>query len=131
MSDDSRGTFLVKSWNERLTQDFKGGTTFSYALVTQVYDGVITGEGSVEYVIFLGGGQRIFVGFERVVGTVGGRSGSFVVRHSGHFENGLAKSEWVVVPNTGTDGLAGIGGAGSFVAEHSGQGVVTFHPSFS
>lgn len=40
-------------------------------------------------------GSASFVGLKRVVGRVGGRSGSFVLQHSGTFEGGIAKATLV------------------------------------
>jgi len=54
---------------------------------------------------------------ERVVGRVGGRSGSFVLQHSGAFENGAAKGTLSVVPGSGTGDLRDLRGEGGYVAQ--------------
>jgi hypothetical protein len=132
MSDENHGTFIVKSWEEKLTQDFGGGSKFTEALVTQIYEGVITGEGVIQYVLwYRGTASPAFAGFERVNGTVGGKNGSFVIRHSGAFEHGLAKSNWSIVRGSGTGELQGIGGIGTFTAGKGGQGAVIFNPVFA
>ena len=43
-----------------------------------------------------------YVGYERVTGTLGGRSGSFVLQGVGTWEGGVAKTTWTVVPGSGT-----------------------------
>ena len=51
-----------------------------------------------------------YVAFERVSGTLHGRSGSFVLQHSGTMTHGAPQLSVTVVPDSGTgqlDGLAG------------------------
>jgi len=57
------------------------------------------------------------VGLFRVNGSVGGRSGTFVLQSSGSFDNGVVQGELVVVKGSGTGELAGIGGRGEYVSE--------------
>ena len=54
-----------------------------------------------------------FVGLERVVGSVGGRSGSFVLQRIGADEDGVVKETYSVVPGSGTGELQGLRGTGS------------------
>ena len=63
-------------------------------------------------------GSASFIGLERVVGTVGGRSGSFVPQHSGTFKEGVATTTLVVVPGSGSGDLRGLRGNGEFVVGH-------------
>ena len=51
-----------------------------------------------------------YVAIERVRGTVGGRTGTFVLQHSGLMDRGAADLVITVVPDSGTEGLAGIRG---------------------
>ena len=67
--------------------------------------------------------HRLFVGLERIVGTVGDRSGSFVLQHTGTFDGAVAKAKLSVVPGSGTGGLAGIEGEGTFEAGLGSDGV--------
>jgi Protein of unknown function (DUF3224) len=64
------------------------------------------------------GADASYVGYERVVGSLGGRSGSFVLRLAGGFEQGAASTDWTVVEGSGTGGLAGLRGEGGYVAKH-------------
>jgi uncharacterized protein DUF3224 len=63
-------------------------------------------------------GSATFIGLERVVGAIGGRSGSFVAQHSGTFERGVAKVTFSVVPGSGTEELRGMRGEGEFAVGH-------------
>lgn len=43
-----------------------------------------------------------YFGFERVVGKVGDRSGSFVLRIEGTWKEGTARATWSVAPGSAT-----------------------------
>lgn len=51
-----------------------------------------------------------YVAIERVTGTLAGRSGGFVLQHSGTMDNGVPSLSVTVVPDSGTDGLKGLTG---------------------
>ena len=55
-------------------------------------------------------GSAGYVALERVTGTLGGRSGSFVLQHSGTMTRGEAQLSVTVVPDSGTGELAGLAG---------------------
>ncbi|MET0618794.1 MAG: DUF3224 domain-containing protein [Thermoanaerobaculia bacterium] len=55
-------------------------------------------------------GSGAYVAVERVRGTLGGRKGSFALRHTGVMERGKPSLTITVVPDSGTDELAGMAG---------------------
>ena len=55
-------------------------------------------------------GSAGYVAIERVSGTLNGRSGSFVLQHNGTMNRGAAHLTITVVPDSGTDQLAGLAG---------------------
>ena len=55
-------------------------------------------------------GSAGYVAIEKVVGELDGRKGAFVFQHSGTMDRGQSHSSVVVVPDSGTAGLAGIKG---------------------
>jgi Protein of unknown function (DUF3224) len=55
-------------------------------------------------------GSAGYVAIERVTGTLRGRSGSFVLQHSGTLTRGAAQQSITVVPDSGTGQLVGIAG---------------------
>ena len=55
-----------------------------------------------------------WIGFERVTGELGGRSGSFVLRLAGTHSGGVARAEAQVVPDSGTGELAGLTGTARY-----------------
>jgi hypothetical protein len=55
-------------------------------------------------------GSAGYVAIERVVGTLAGHKGSFVLQHSAVMDHGNPQSTIVVVPDSGTEELAGMAG---------------------
>jgi len=51
-----------------------------------------------------------YVAIERITGTLHGRQGSFVLQHNGTMNRGVPQLVVTVVPDSGTDQLAGITG---------------------
>jgi hypothetical protein len=62
-------------------------------------------------------GSASVVGIERVVGSVAGREGSFVLQDAGSVKGSTVSGEWFVVPGSGTGKLTGLRGEGGFVAK--------------
>ena len=113
------GTFKGESWEEQTYSEVEDGLKLSRAMVKNRYSGVIDGEGTLEYLlIYRADGTCPFVGAERIVGTVDGRSGSFVLKHEGEYAEDVAKTTLTVVEGTGTGDLANLRGTGSFGATH-------------
>jgi hypothetical protein len=55
-------------------------------------------------------GSGAYVAIEKVTGTLKGRSGSFVLQHSGTMSGGQFHLNVTIVPDSGTGQLAGISG---------------------
>jgi hypothetical protein len=55
-------------------------------------------------------GSAGYVAIERVSGTLQGRSGTFVLQHSGTMTRGVPELSITVVPDSGTGQLAGLAG---------------------
>ncbi len=55
-------------------------------------------------------GSAGYVALERVAGTLGGRSGTVALQHSGTMPRGVPRLSVTVVPDSGTGELAGIDG---------------------
>lgn len=55
-------------------------------------------------------GSAGYVAIERVTGTLKGRHGTFVLQHSGLMNRGTPQLTVTVVPDSGTDQLAGLTG---------------------
>src|SRR5580704_8588910 len=121
MSTHATVTFTIKSWDENPYDAIEGMPTLTRATVTKRLEDDIEGEGMSESLMIYGDDSSAnFVSLERVVGRIGGRSGSFVLQGSGTYDKstGIAKGIFIVVPSSGKGGLHGIRGEGSFVATH-------------
>ena len=55
-------------------------------------------------------GSAGYVAIEKVVGTLDGRKGSFVLQHTGTMNRGAPHLTVTVVPDSGTDELTGLDG---------------------
>ncbi|HTV85225.1 MAG TPA: DUF3224 domain-containing protein [Dyella sp.] len=56
-------------------------------------------------------GSAGYVAMERVTGSLHGRRGSFVLQHTGTMNRGVPQLSITVVPDSGTDELAGLSGS--------------------
>jgi len=119
MRKQAKSTFGIKSWDEKTYNEIEGAPKLTRVSATKSYQGDIEGEGKLEYLMmYRTAGSASFMGLERVTGSVGGRSGSFVLQHSGTFEGGVAKVTLSVVPGSGTGDLRGLSGEGRFSVGH-------------
>lgn len=119
MRKQAKATFTLKSWDEKTYDEIAGGPKLTRVSATKSYQGGIEGEGKLEYLMmYRADGSASFIGLERVVGSIGGHSGSFVLQHSGSFEGGVAKVILSVVPGSETGDLRGIRGEGRFEVGH-------------
>ncbi len=83
----THATFRILSWDEEAFDEREGEPRLTRALVTKSFHGELTGTGNLLYVMtHLEGGSASFTGFEKVVGSLGGRRGSFVLRHAGTYD---------------------------------------------
>jgi len=64
-------------------------------------------------------GSAGYVAIERVTGKLEGRSGSFVLQHTGTLDRGKQQLSITVVPDSGTGELTGLAGKMSIVIEGS------------
>ena len=120
MSTHATAVFQVKTWDEKPYQVIDGGAKLTRASVTKTYSGDISGEATSESLMFYRpDGSAAFMGLERVVGMIGGRSGSFILQASGTYRDGTATCDCTVIPNSGTGDLRSLRGEGRFVARHA------------
>jgi hypothetical protein len=115
MSTEAKGTYQVTSWDENQYDEKEGTAKLTKARITQTFSGDIEGEGTSDYLmVYPSDSEAHFVGVHRVVGTLGGRSGSFALSARGVFANGTVETQWEVVPGSGTGELAGLVGSGGY-----------------
>ncbi len=113
----AKSTVSFTAWDEASYDEFAGGQKLTNAKVKTAYSGEIEGEGVLEYLMAYRSDEIVnYVGYERVTASVNGKSGSFVLQHTGVFEGGEAKSTIAVLENTATDALKGLSGKASYSA---------------
>jgi hypothetical protein len=112
------GAIQVKTYVPKPYDEPRDGPKLVRISVTEEFSGDVEGEGTAEFLQLLRpDGSATFVGLERVVGAVGGRSGSFVLQDAGALEGDTVSGTWFVVPGSGTGELRGLRGEGGFTAK--------------
>jgi hypothetical protein len=71
-------------------------------------------------------GSAGYVALEKVTGTLAGRTGSFALQHWGVMDKGTPDLKIMVVPDSGTDGLAGLAGTMTIDIQPGGKHFYTF-----
>lgn len=127
MSRHAEGTYTVISWDENTYQELDGSAKLTRATVAYHVVGDLTAEAAWDAVMYYrDDGTAVFTGFQRMVGTLDGRSGSFVMRADGSYGDGEAKSTWEVIDGSATGELAGLRGVGTAVATSTPPGTYSF-----
>ena len=105
--DEAKGRFDV-----RITQDATVGVAIGRFSVVKTFEGDFRGTGVGEMLAVRTGvpGSAGYVLIEQVTGTLDGRSGSFMLQHGGLMDRGRPDLRVVVIPDSGTDDLAGLEG---------------------
>ncbi len=121
MSTHAAGTFELESWEEEL-YDEREGAKLTRTRLTKTFRGDIEGESTAELLMAYAAeeGSAAYVGFERVVGCVHGRSGSFVLHHTAR-SGGDPSASWSVVPGSATGELRGLRGEARIINEPDGR----------
>jgi len=93
--------------------DLAEGATLGRTTITKLFKGDLEGTSAVEMLSARSAvqGSAGYVAIERVTGALHGRSGSFVLQHSGTMSRrGIPTLTVSVVPDSGTGALKGIAG---------------------
>jgi len=115
----AKARFAIQSWDENPIGEAGDMPRLTRAVVTKTFTGDVEGESRVEYLMmYRPDGSAAFVGLERVVGRLAGRSGAFVLQRTGTFENGQAKESYSVIPGSATGDLQGLEGNGDSSVGH-------------
>jgi hypothetical protein len=105
------GTFEVKL-DPQPADDFADGATLGRLTIDKRFHGDLEGTSRGQMLSGMGSvkGSAGYVAIERVTGTLAGRRGSFVLQHSGTMTRGAQQLRISVVPDSGTEELAGLSG---------------------
>jgi hypothetical protein len=106
------GTFVVK-----LTPQECGAPTIGRMAIDKRFSGDLDGTSQGEMLAATTEMKSSagYVALERVTGSLDGRSGTFVLQHSGTMDRGVPRLEITVVPDSGTGELTGLQGTMSIV----------------
>jgi hypothetical protein len=101
-----------------------GGATIGRMTIDKRFEGDLDATSKGQMLAFLGnvGGSAGYVAMEVVDGTLNGRSGSFVLQHSGTMTRGEKGLSVTVVPDSATGQLVGLVGRMEIIivgGEHS------------
>jgi len=116
VSQRASGTFEVKLTPVPLA-DTAAGPNLARMAIDKQFRGDLEGTSRGE---MLSAGTSVkgsagYVAIERVTGTLAGRSGTFVLQHSGTMTRGMPQLTITVVPDSGTGALEGIAGGMTIV----------------
>jgi hypothetical protein len=123
--------FKITGWDERPVHEDQEELKITRASVTKTYQGDVQGEAVLEYLmVYKDESSAKVLGFERITGQVGDKSGSFILEHRGEYENDLVKIHLEVVPGSSLKELTGLTGGGDFEAGHAEEYPLVFKFSF-
>ena len=123
----SKGEFTVGKWDEKKSGEISNNMVMTCASIIYNATGNIQGEFNVEYILHYTNystedqhnSEATYLGYMVFVGSIDGKSGTFVLEDNGVFSAAGPASEFSIKPNTGTGDLAGISGKGRFFADES------------
>ncbi|WP_199441385.1 DUF3224 domain-containing protein [Umezawaea beigongshangensis] len=118
MSTHLDATFTITRWEGTPFAPEAGGPELAVVDVAKTYGGELSGTSTGRLTTCVAaGGSAGYVGTERVVGTLAGRSGSFVLQHGATTHEGVEAFVGYVVPGSGTGELTGLSGTAKLVHE--------------
>jgi hypothetical protein len=124
----ARGRIAVRTYEPTTYDQPAEGPALVRIHVAEDFTGDIEGEGTAEFLqTARSETEASFVGVERVTGTIGGRSGTFVLQDHGTLRGTTVSGTWFVVPGSGTGELRGLGGEGGFTAELGQEAEITLN----
>ena len=113
--------FEITGWEPEPLSLGEGPVAFGRATVRKTFTGPLTGTSVAALTTAtIGGAPAGYVAVELVTGTLAGRSGTFVLQHTGEVHGEDQRTAGVVLPGTGTEGLAGLRGTAGFAHDASG-----------
>jgi hypothetical protein len=111
MSSHGTGTFVVKIIPQAPDGIFEDATLGRMTIDKQIHGDL---EATSKETMLTAGtdvkGSAGYVAIERITGTLQGRTGSFVLQHTGTMNRGAFQLSITVVPDSGTGQLVGITG---------------------
>jgi len=121
MSTHAESAFEITGWDEEDVFDADGVRIYRVK-VAKALTGELEGTAAGEMTMAMApGDSAAYVGFDRLEVTVGGRRGSFVIRHNASMHAGGGDAAWDIVPGSGTGELSGIRGTSTVAKDADGN----------
>lgn len=121
MTEHAEGTFDLDIYDEQPPYDECEDTKLARVRVDKTFYGGMAGTSTAELItVHTAAGPASYVGIERFEGTLGGRSGGFVLHHNAATDAGKSWMTWQIVQTTGTGELAGVRGEGQIIIAPNG-----------
>jgi Flp pilus assembly protein TadG len=111
MTDKAHGTFEIQMISQGQEEKIEG-VSMSRRSADKQYSGDIEGSGKAEMLAALTNVKtsQAYVAIERVVGTLQGHKGTFLLQHTGTMTAATRDLNLTVVPDSGTGQLVGLSG---------------------
>jgi Protein of unknown function (DUF3224) len=123
MKHHATGRTHVNTYVPTTFDESADGPSLVEVQLTETFSGDVQGESTVRVIqAARKDGSMSFVGLQRVRGSVGDRTGSFLLQPSGTVVGKETQASWSVVPGSGTGDLKGLRGEGGFKAQLGEQG---------
>jgi hypothetical protein len=112
MPNHATGPFEVKLTPQPTTEAGSSDSGLGRMTIAKQFHGELeaTSQGEMLTAMSSVPGSGVYVAVERVTGRLGGRSGSFMLHHTGVMNRGVPQLAIAVVPDSGTDELSGLTG---------------------
>jgi hypothetical protein len=106
--------FDITAWENSAYEEPEEGPPLGRASLTKAYTGALEGTGTVQMLACQTGDQpgdgAGYIAQERVVGTLDGKAGSFVLHHGAVSGPDVSEQYGFIIPGTGTGDLKGLKG---------------------
>lgn len=120
-------TFAMQTWKEETYEETPNQSKLTRVTASYSYTGTIDGNSHVEYLMmYRSDNTGNFVGLERLEGQIAGKSGSFVLQHTGTFDPVGVTSQWFIIKESGTGELTGLTGQGEYAISGHGPYDIAF-----
>jgi hypothetical protein len=101
------------------------GVELSRVHISRTFSGDLEGESTAELMIAKSEGGGGYVGHDLITGTLGGKTGGFVIQHGGIMGPQGISNTGTIVPGSGSGELEGITGEGALLADEEGNHTLT------
>ena len=114
----AQGKINVRSYDPQRYDESCDGPALSRIHVEEQFVGDVEGEGVAEFLqAQMANDAASFVGIERVVASIHGRRGTFLLQDHGTLSGTEVSGHWFVIPDSATGELVGLRGEGQFTAQ--------------